>query len=339
MRATVKDVARLAGVSPKTVSNVINATVPVAPATRARVEQALAELDYVPNLAARGLRNGRTGVVALALPDLAAPYSAAVVQAFVRVAKQRGTTIQVEETGTRADREAALINRAREQLVDGLVLNPVHIDLSTIQQADSLPPLVLIGEVELPSVDHVGIDQAALRTLVEGLLRAGRRRVAVLGVMASATSQLRLAAYRDTLRAAGIEPDPADEIPSAHWNSRGGHDAVLAHLASGAQPPDAVVCFNDSLALGAMGALARAGLDIPSQVAVSGFDDLEVGRWTHPSLSTVTFDHEQLAATTLDLLAARIADGSRAPQRRTIASTLVLRDSTGPLPLDDLPTG
>ena len=105
MRATVKDVAALAGVSPKTVSNVINGVVFVRPDTRARVEKALTELDYVPNLSARGLRNGRTGVIALALPDLATPYSAEMAHHFVEAAHERGWGIQIEETGARPERE------------------------------------------------------------------------------------------------------------------------------------------------------------------------------------------------------------------------------------------
>ncbi|RCK70636.1 LacI family transcriptional regulator [Desertihabitans brevis] len=333
MRATVKDVAKLAGVSPKTVSNVVNRTVPVSPATRARVESALAALDYVPNLSARGLRNGRTGVIALALPDLSTPYSAAVVQAFVRSGKARGFSVHVEET-TDADTEAALLTRAREHLVDGLVLNPVLLEASAVRLAGSLPPVVMIGEVDEPAVDHVWVDNAAaVHSLVTALVRSGRRRVAVLGVMRSASSDLRTEGYRRALREAGLPHDPELEIPSAEWSSQGGHDAMTAVLARGTEVPDAVVCFTDTLALGVAGALQRRGVDVPGRVAVCGYDDVEVARWVSPSLTTVSFDRQAVAEAALDLLTARMERPDAPVETRTVPHRIVVRDSSGPLPL------
>src|SRR3954462_13707377 len=174
MRATVRDVAGRARVSPKTVSNVVNGTVPVSPETSHRVEVAMRELDYVPNLSARGLRNGRTGVIALALPDLGTPYSASITRAFVEVAGQRQLTIQIEESAGSPEREAQLLSRARAQLVDGLVLNPVLLETSAVRPGVALPPVVMIGEVEPPAVDHLWTDNvAAVRELTALLLAEG----------------------------------------------------------------------------------------------------------------------------------------------------------------------
>ena len=160
MRATVKDVAKLAGVSPKTVSNVINGVVFVRPETKARVESALAELDYVPNMSARGLRNGRTGMIALALPDLLRPYSAEVVHLVVELAHERGWGVQIEQTAAEPKREFELLSKARAYLVDGLILNPVNLDDSAVTTAGPLPPLVLIGDVDQDLVSQVAIDQS-----------------------------------------------------------------------------------------------------------------------------------------------------------------------------------
>ena len=148
----MRDVATRAGVSPKTVSNVINGVVFVRPDTRERVEQAMAELDYVPNLSARGLRNGRSGVLALALPNLDTQYSAETIGAFVEAAHGRGWAIQVEETGAEPQRERELLSRARAHLVDGLILNPITLEDSVIAQVQNLPPLVLIGIVVVMQV-------------------------------------------------------------------------------------------------------------------------------------------------------------------------------------------
>ena len=208
MRATVKDVALRAGVSPKTVSNVVNGTFPVSPETRARVEQALLDLDYVPNLSARGLRNGRTGVVALALPDLATSYSAEVAHHFVVAARQRGLNVQIEETA--ADhRERELLSRARAQLIDGLILNPVLLETSAVQRGVSLPPVVLIGEVVQPLADHVWHDNVtASREMTTMLIEEGHRRIAVLGIMESETSRLREEGYRQAMAEAGLKSSP-----------------------------------------------------------------------------------------------------------------------------------
>ena len=175
MRATVRDVANLAGVSPKTVSNVINGIVPVRPETRARVEAALVELDYVPNLSARGLRNGRSGNIALALPDLSTAYSAELARWFVELAHDRGWAIQLEATGSDPHREVALVSRARTHLVDGLVLNPTQLGISVVADAASIRTVAL-GPIGLntphaaPPVDE---DTQSIATLLQR--RCGRK--------------------------------------------------------------------------------------------------------------------------------------------------------------------
>nr|WP_269449825.1 substrate-binding domain-containing protein [Auraticoccus cholistanensis] len=285
-------------------------------------------------MAARGLRNGRTGVIALALPDLSTGYSATVVAAFVHAAKRRGWSIHVEETGDDPGREQALLTRAREQQVDGLVLNPVLLESSALRRPQSLPPLVLIGEVDQPAVDHVWVDNpAAFHTLVTALARAGRRRIAVLGVMHSASSQLRVAGYHRALDDAGLPRDPELEIATRDWSAQGGHEAITRLLARGSTPPDAVVGLTDSLALGAIGALLRHGLDVPGQVAVCGYDDLEVARWTSPSLTSVSFDRAAIAEAALDLLTARIRQPGAPVDVRVVPHRVVVRESSGPLPL------
>ncbi|HET9871977.1 MAG TPA: LacI family DNA-binding transcriptional regulator [Propionibacteriaceae bacterium] len=328
MRATVRDVARRAGVSPKTVSNVVNGTFPVSPSTRSRVEAALAELDYVPNLSARGLRNGRTGVIALALPDLATAYSAEMAHNFVEAAAQRGLSIQIEETGGGAEREQQLLSRARAQLVDGLVLNPVLLETSAVQTGVPLPPTVLIGEVDQPIADHVWIDNiTAIRQMVELLVAQGHRRIAVLGAMETESARLRLTGYRQALDAAGIPRRPELEIRVANWDPGGGADGMRAFLADN-PCPEAVVCFTDSMAVGALSVLWSAGFTVPGDVSVTGYDDVAEARFTVPALTTVSFDKRLLSETALRLLADRIADNARPNESVTLPHTIVQRAST-----------
>ena len=328
MRATVRDVARRAKVSPKTVSNVVNGTFPVSPETRQRVEVALRELDYVPNLSARGLRNGRTGVIALALPDLSTSYSASITRAFVQAAGRRQLTIQIEESAGSHEREAQLLSRARAQLVDGLVLNPVLLETSALQPGVDLPPVVMIGEVEQPAVDHLWNDNvAAVREMTQLLLDEGHRRIALLGRLASASYKLRAQGYRDALQAAGIGADPELEIRVSGWTAAAGAAAVREHLAF--HPlPDAILCCTDTLAMGTMSALWSDGYRVPDDVSVTGYDDIPEAAFTIPPLTTVQVDPVTVAEQALDLLARRIADPSHPRSSTTLPHRIVRRHST-----------
>lgn len=334
MRSTVKDVALRAGVSPKTVSNVINGTAFVRPETRARVEAALAELDYVPNLGARGLRNGRYGLIALALPDLSTAYSAEVAHHFVEEGHARGWSVQIEETAAEPQRERALLSRARSHLVDGLVLNPVSLADSVVDEhvaRGPLPPTVLIGEVEQDRTDQVGVDSVAgARDMTEHLLATGFRRIAVVGAPGhaeTAAARQRTEGYRRALADAGVAHDPALELSTARWTADEARDAVRAFLDEHA-PPEAFFCFTDSMALAVVHVLWERGLRVPDDVAVAGFDDVEPSRYAVPPLTTVSFDLRAFAATALDLLRDRIDDPHRAPRRLTVPHRVVVRAST-----------
>lgn len=334
MRSTVKDVATRAGVSPKTVSNVINGTAFVRPDTRARVEQALADLDYVPNLGARGLRNGRYGLIALALPDLSTAYSAELAHHFVEEGHARGWSVQIEETAAEPQRERALLSRARSHLVDGLVLNPVSLADSVVDEhvaRGPLPPTVLIGEVEQDRTDQVGVDSVAgARDMTAHLLATGRRRIAVVGssgVPETAAARQRTEGYRRALADAGVPHDPALELPTARWTADEARDAVRAFL-DREPAPEAFFCFTDSMALAVVHVLWERGLRVPDDVAVAGFDDVEPGRYAVPPLTTVSFDLRAFAATALDLLQHRIDDPARPPRRVTAPHHVVPRAST-----------
>ncbi|WP_238161396.1 LacI family DNA-binding transcriptional regulator [Kribbella antibiotica] len=347
MRATVKDVAKLAGVSPKTVSNVINGVVFVRPETRARVEQALSELDYVPNMSARGLRNGRTGMIALALPDLLRPYSAEIVHLVVELAHERGWGVQIEQTASEPTREFELLSKARAYLVDGLILNPVNLDDSAVLSAGPLPPLVLIGDVDQDLVSQVAIDNAAAaRDMTRHLIARGCRRIAavgtpeiprgssgagvlggVAGAPGTAASRLRTAGYREALAEAGIPNDPALEIGLDRWRPEGAATVVGKYLADH-ELPDAFFCFTDTLASGALSALWAAGVAVPGQTLVAGFDNVLESQFMIPPLTTVDFDRRAFVAAALELLEERMADKNTAPRRVIVPHRVIERVST-----------
>ena len=327
----LKDVAARAGVSIKTVSNVVNGYVHVAPATRARVQAAIEALGYVPNLAARQLRGGRSGVIALAVPELPAPYFAALAGLIVRAAERHRWTVLIDQTDGRADRERDLLAGLRRHAIDGLIFSPLALSGEDVVRADG-PPTVLLGARAGRGVaDHVAIDNiAAGADATRHLCGLGRRRIAVIGGQDgpyAAVVRQRLAGYRAALAEAGLPEDPRLVAQVARL-SRAEGAAAMGRLLDGPAPPDAVFGLNDLVALGALRTLLERGVDVPGEVAVIGFDDIEDGRFGTPTLSTVAPDTPRIAQLAVDLLAERLADGAGPPRELRVEHRLVPREST-----------
>jgi DNA-binding LacI/PurR family transcriptional regulator len=333
VRPTVKEVAALANVSPKTVSNVLGGTITVAPETRERVEAAIEQLGYVPNLAARGLRSGRSGIIALVVPELRAPFSAELTQYFVELAHERGIGVQLEQSWFDLARTTELMAAARRHLVDGVILNPVTVAQRDValHDAGGRVPLVLLGEVLQDDVDQVWVDSVdAARRITRHLVGLGHRRIAMLGVQdpeeGTVTGRLRQEGYRAALIESGIPIRPELERRCDGWSPRGGHGAMTALLAE-VDPPDAVFCATDSIAIGALSALWSAGLRVPDDVSVVGFDDVDDAAFASPPLTTIRFDKRAYAATALERLLLRIAGSDEPSQRVLFPSELVHRAS------------
>jgi DNA-binding LacI/PurR family transcriptional regulator len=304
----LRDVAVSAGVSVRTVSNVVNGYAHVAPATRARVQRVLDELGYRPNLAARQLRQGRTGMIGVVVPEIASPYFSELAAALVSTATARGWTVLVDETGGDAERERLLLGGSGARLVDGLILSPWALDPRTVERPAI--PVVLLGEQSAPGVlDHVAVDNvAAAAQATAHLISLGRRRIAAIGLqphLTNGTAALRQRGYRQALADAGLPLDPALEVPVPTLHRAAGYAGAKAVAG---RRPDALFCFTDELALGAMRALAEAGVRVPQDVAVIGFDDIEDGRYSAPSLSTVAPAKDEIARVALDRLLLRIAE-------------------------------
>ncbi|WP_433298226.1 LacI family DNA-binding transcriptional regulator [Actinoplanes sp. CA-030573] len=332
----LKDVAARAGVSIKTASNVVNGYVHVAPATRARVQAAIDALGYVPNSAARRLRGGRSGVVALAVPELRSPYFAELAGQVVAAAEPRGWTVLIDQTGGRGDREHDIVAGLRRHAIDGLILSPVEIPAGDVILRHGVPAVLLGERIKDERADHVAIDAAAAAAAAtRHLLRLGRRRIAAIGAPdrpSAVAPGLRLAGYRTALAEAGIAPDPRMEIPADGLGRPDGAAAMAWLLDSGVRP-DAAFCFTDLLALGAIRALLERGVAVPADIAVIGIGGIEEGRFSTPSLSTVDPDLERTAQLAVDLLAERLGGtggpATAAPPRQIcVEHRLIAREST-----------
>ncbi|WP_030441682.1 LacI family DNA-binding transcriptional regulator [Actinoplanes subtropicus] len=349
----LKDVAARAGVSIKTASNVVNGYVHVAPETRARVQAAIDALGYVPNPAARRLRGGGSGVIALAVPELRSPYFAELAGHVVETAAPRGWTVLIEQTGGRGNRERDLVAGLRRHAIDGIVLCPVGLATGELTRRHGIPA-VLLGdwtrgvpgpprrpEDQVPvaaqarhgPVDHVGIDSAAAAAeATRHLLRLGRRRIAAIGASGRPDAMprpQRLAGYRAALAGAGLVPDPLLAVAVRGQGRSHGAAAIEELLARGADF-DAVFCFTDLLALGAMRALYEHGVDVPGDVAVIGFSNIEEGRYSTPTLSTIDPDTKRIAEIAVDMLAERLTGNAAAiaPREIRVEHRLLAREST-----------
>jgi DNA-binding LacI/PurR family transcriptional regulator len=332
-RVSLKHVAERAGVSVKTVSNVVNGYEHVTDDTRSRVQQAIDELHYRPNLAARQLRQGRSDVIALALPELDLPYFAELARSVIKCAEDKGWTVLIDQTDGLVDREQLVLDGIRGRLIDGLIFSPIALGAEELERRRDTIPLVLLGErVYDGPVDHVSIDNvAAARVATDHLISLGRQRIAAIGDQPrpqSQTAHLRLRGYREALAEIGL-PAPPELVVEVEQYHRADGAAAVRQLLALPEPPDALFCFNDLLALGALRALHEGGVRVPHEVAVVGWDDVEDGRYSTPTLTTISPDKHQIAALAVDFLAARLGDGRSEPPRESTADfTLAVRESS-----------
>ena len=335
------DVAQLAGVSVKTVSNVVNGYPYIRPVTRARVEAAIVELGYRLNVSARNLRQGRTGMIGLAVPELSQPYFAELADLVIQAGEEAGVTVLIEQTGAERNRELEVLHGTRRQMTDGLIFSPLALGEEDRAEFTVDYPLVLLGErIFHAPADHVTMANvegayAATRLLIE----RGRRRIAVIGAHPGETvgsAGLRVQGYERALVEAGLPLDPALVGPVDAWHRATGAEAMERLLASGT-PFDAVFALNDAMALGALRALSARGVRVPQDVAVIGFDDVDDARYSSPSLSTVAPGRVQIARTAVELLTARIARIADPTTDRSYAEVvadfeIVERESTAGTP-------
>lgn len=334
MAVTMHDVARASGVSIKTVSNVINDYPHIREETRARVLAAIRELGYQPNLSARGLRSGRTGVIGLVIPDLKNAYFAELADAVIRAAAEHDLVVMIQQSGGDRERELEVLHGPRMRMVDGILFSALALGQDDAALLDTPTPLVLLGERIFDGpADHVtmrNVDGA--RAATDHLLSLGRSRILALGARdgeVSGSAVLRLTGYREALEVAGIAYRPELVVEVDDWHRAGGADAMRAALDSGLEF-DAMVAFNDLIALGAMRVLQARGIRVPDDVAVIGFDDIDETRYSLPSLSTVDPGRDEIAQTAVRALLERIAnpDKAMAPRLFETAFRIVGREST-----------
>ncbi len=341
MAATIRDVAKAAGVSVATVSRALNGASNVLPETRQRIVDAAAALQFTPSHAARSLITRRTDTIGALLPDLHGAYFSELIRGIDQAARARGLHLLVSSSHGDAD-EAGAALRAMSGRVDGLLLMTPHADAAFVR--DHLPaglPAVLISTAAAaPGRAHYAVDNlGGARAVTRHLAGAGRQRIAFIGgPPANEEARQRLAGYR-----AGLPRSHAPLLFDGDFSEESGF-AAGRRVAQSRPRPDAVFAANDMMAVGCLAALREAGIRVPQDIALAGFDDIPIARYVDPPLTTIRVPIAALGTAALDALCQAIeaapagttaAAAPRAAAPVLLPVELVVRRSCGAGPPAD----
>ncbi|TDD65408.1 LacI family transcriptional regulator [Jiangella aurantiaca] len=329
-RVSMRTVAERAGVSIATVSYVLSARREVAPSTRRRVERAIDELGYVPNQVARSMRTQRTDTVALIVPSILNPFYPAVARGLQDVLEPQGSYGIVVCTDGDPGTERRMIEQMVARRVDGIGLSSyLHRGRPFEAAVEAGIPVVLLGShAPEPGVDAVGPDDVGGgRRAVQYLLERDRRRIGfITGPQGEGPAASRVSGYLAALRDAAV-PAADDLVVRADFSREGGREG-MRRLLDLAAPPDAVICTNDVVAIGALDVLRELSVRVPQDVAVVGFDDIEAATLVSPALTTIANPARQIGQAVARILLQRMAeDEPQPPQAIAFGTHLIQRES------------
>jgi LacI family transcriptional regulator len=327
---TIRDVARLAGVSIATVSNVLNGGRQVRPEVRVVVLSAVRELGYIPNRLARSLRSRRTQTLGLIVPDITNPFFSGLVKAIEQTARARGYQVLLSSSEEDAQIEYDLALALASRQVDGMIIIPTQDSPKYLLRLSEKTPVVLLDRIGGEDcLDRVGIDNIqAAHHGTQYLISQGHRRIMLLiSTLELANIRERVEGYRQALAEAGLPLDPRLVVPC-------GRGADTAQVVAGVitkYQPSAIFAATNRLSLVAVQAIRELGLAFPQQISLLGFDDFEWSTLLQPYLSAVKQPLEQMGRTACDLLLERLAGMRSEPKRVLLPYTLAIRQSVAPL--------
>lgn len=326
--ATIKDVARAAGVSVATVSRALNGAENVLPHTRQRIVDVARELRYSPSGAARSLITRRTDTIGALLPDLHGEFFSELIRGIDQAARARGLHLLLSSSHDDAD-EAAAALRAMNGRVDGLVVMSPHADDDFLSQnlPPALPAVLLNSGVRQPTQRVFAVDNyGGAREMTEHLVRTGRRRIAYLGGPAgNFEARERERGYR-----AGLPQGAEPWLLEGDFFEAGGERAGAQLLSlPAAERPDAVFAANDIMAIGLLGTLLAGGVRVPEDIALAGFDDIPISRYVSPALTTMRVPIADLGEQALDALADALETSVTDASTTVMPVQLVVRRSCG----------
>jgi LacI family transcriptional regulator len=331
---TIKDVARVAQVSVATVSRALNGHGNVAEDVRNRVFAAAQELRYTPHAAARSLSSRRTQTLGVVLPDLHGEFFSELMRGIDQVARSKRLHLLVSSYHGNPDEQGAAL-RAMRGRVDGLLVLSPFAEVPTLlgEHLDpSLPTVLINSQSGLDGTAVLRVDNhGGAVAMVEHLVACGHRTIAfIAGPVDNFDAHERLRGYRDAL--ARLLPGTSEWVLQGDFDEASGHRAGR-ELIESPKRPDAIFAANDMMALGCLFAFAQAGLRVPGDIALAGFDDIPLARYVHPALTTIRVNIAELGARAARLLIAQIA-GEVAGEPSTssndvLATDLIARESSG----------
>ncbi len=335
MVITIKDIARKAGVAHTTVSRALRSSPLISTQTTERIRKIAAEMGYQPSAAARSLKTNRSQVLGVIVSSIDDPFFSEILQGIDDVAQQRGYSMFIAASQRDPQRERSIVRTMREHRVDGVIVCSTPFSPEHSKQLRSYEiPIVVINNQSAEdyrySIHHDDLDGS--RQVMLHLIGLGHRRIAYLGYAHSGrTNQKRLTGYREAMQAAGHSIQTGYEFETDDSTPQEGR-AAIQHFLSLSQPPTAIFCYNDMLAIGALLGLQEAGLHVPDNCSVAGFDNITFSSYTTPPLTT--FDQpkrvigEQAARLVLGLLDHETQDRPEEPRIQILQGSLLVRAST-----------
>jgi len=320
---TIRDVAAAAQVSTATVSKYINGAQRFSPKVEAALQAAIANLGYMSNPLAKSMITGRTNTIGLSVLDITNPHFSSILKGANRVANDQGYSVLLVDTEETPSRERRTLEELSRR-VDGMIVFSRMREHEMTWMAEIDKPLVFFGSLnELPLPTVASDDHGGAFMLTQHLRMLGHKRIAYLGFSKSRRDEERLGGVREALDAAGLELTIVDaDAPSLAEGER-----LCSSIVLGAGRPDALICYNDLMALGFMKEAGNLGVAIPRDMSVVGFDNIPYGKYTTPALTTVDLQSERMGATAMNKLLAVIR-GEPVEKLTKIAPQLVLRAST-----------
>lgn len=335
MNATIKTIAKLAGVSHSTVSRALTGSPLVAEQTAERIRQTADQLGYLPSAAARSLKTNRTNVLGVILSGIADPFFSEVLFGIEACAQERGYSLFIGSSNHDPEKEQKIIQTMLEQRIDGVIIcsTPVSVERGRQFPSDGFPIVVVNNQAADNynySIYHDDVDGS--RKVAHHLIELGHRRIAYLGNAQSGKTTLdRLSGFQQEMQAHGLSIPPEYihhvESGTAEMGMQG-----ASYFLNLPEQPSAIMCFNDMLAIGVLKGCRQAGLRIPQDISVTGFDNITFSEFTSPTLTTLDQPKREIgreaAQLLLDLLAAQTGQAEHIQQVRVLQGRLLVREST-----------
>lgn len=327
----IRDVAKAAGVSVATVSRYLHHPEKVRQATGRRVAAAIETMGYRPNFLARNFRTNRSYALLVLVPDISNPFFSEVIKGIENVAAEQGYSVLLGDTSYRKEREEEYAQIAATKRADGLIQLSGRIPkpVEEIVSAGALPFVSACeGVPGFPEL-NVGIDNIdAARRLTEHLIGLGHRSIGIItGPKNNQHTKARLEGFHRAMKAAQTPVEVAF-IAEGDYSLRSGYNAISRYISEGR--PDAVFCFSDQMAIGALRRLTEKGISVPGDISLAGFDNLEMTQYTIPALTTVSQPARILGEEAAKLLFEQINGNPPAGGALELAADIIVRESTGP---------